>query len=149
LVTLKAQNNPIARVVPAGSDTDTVSITGSGSVSNLDFLSLRARAGWVLGNFLPYGFVGFALGRADIAVAANVSVLQCPSGGGACGSFSFDGSAGKSGELLYGFAVGGGMDVALTPNIFVRGEYEYTRFAPIANVLLTVTSARVGAGFKF
>jgi len=51
--------------------------------------------------------------------------------------------------LLYGFAVGGGMDVALTPNIFVRGEYEYTRFAPIANVLLTVTSARFGAGFKF
>jgi opacity protein-like surface antigen len=48
-------------------------------VSNLDFLSLRARAGWVLGNFLPYGFVGFALGRADIAVAANVSVIQCPS----------------------------------------------------------------------
>jgi opacity protein-like surface antigen len=111
------------------------------SVSNLDFLSLRARAGWALGNFLPYGFVGFALGRADIAIAANVSVLQCPSGGGVCAPFSFAGSAGKSGDLLYGLAVGGGMDIALTPNIFVRGEYEYTRFAPIANVLLTVTSA--------
>jgi opacity protein-like surface antigen len=59
--------------VAAGSATDTVSITGSGSVSNLDFLSLRARAGWALGDFLPYGFVGFALGRADIAVATTVS----------------------------------------------------------------------------
>jgi outer membrane immunogenic protein len=118
-------------------------------VGNLDFLSLRARAGWALGNFLPYGFVGFALGRADIAIAANVSVLQCPSGGGVCAPFSFAGSAGKSGDLLYGLAVGGGMDIALTPNIFVRGEYEYTRFAPTANVLLSVTGARVGAGFKF
>jgi opacity protein-like surface antigen len=66
-VTLKAPNNTITRVVTAGSDTDTVSITGSGTVSNLDFVALRARAGWVLGNFLPYGFAGFALGRADIA----------------------------------------------------------------------------------
>ena len=41
------------------------------------------------------------------------------------------------------------MDVAITPNIFVRGEYEYTRFAPTANVLVTVSSAHVGAGFKF
>ena len=148
-VTLKAPNSTITRVVTAGGDTDTVSITGSGSVSNLDFVALRARAGWVLGNFLPYGFAGFALGRADIAVAANVSVLQCPTGGGACGSFSFDGSAGKSGELLYGFDVGGGLDVALSPNFFVRGEYEYTRFAPVANVLVTVSSARIGAGVKF
>jgi len=148
-VTLKAPNSTITRVVTAGGDTDTVSITGSGTVSNLDFVSLRARAGWVLGNFLPYGFAGFALGRADIAVAANVSVLQCPTGGGACGAFSFDGSAGKSGELLYGFDVGGGLDVALTPNVFVRGEYEYTRFAPVANVLVTVSSAHIGAGVKF
>src|SRR5262249_31553246 len=67
-VTLKAPNSTIARVVTAGSDTDAVTITGSGSVTNLDFLSLRARAGWALGSFLPYGFAGFALGRADIAV---------------------------------------------------------------------------------
>jgi outer membrane immunogenic protein len=146
---LHATNNPITRVVAAGSDTDAVTITGSGSVTNLDFASLRARAGWVLGNFLPYGFVGFALGRADIAVDATVSVVQCPAGGGACGNFSFAGSAGRPGDLLYGFDVGGGLDVAITPNVFVRGEYEYTRFAPVSNVLITVSSAHVGAGFKF
>ena len=145
---LHATNNPITRVVAAGSDTDTVTITGSGSVTNLDFASLRARAGWVLGNFLPYGFVGFALGRADVAVSATVSVLQCPSPT-TCGTFSFAGSAGRPGDLLYGFDVGGGLDVAITPNIFVRGEYEYTRFAPTSNVLITVSSAHVGAGFKF
>jgi len=72
---LHAANNPITRVVSAGGDTDTVTITGSGSVTNLDFLALRARAGWVLGNFLPYGFVGFALGRADVAVSATLSFI--------------------------------------------------------------------------
>lgn len=146
---LHAINNPITRVVTAGSDTDTVTISGSGTVNNLDFVALRARAGWVLGNFLPYGYVGFALGRADVAVTATTTVQQCPSGGGACSTFNFPGSAGSSGDLLYGFDVGGGLDVAITPNIFVRGEYEYTRFAPISNVLITVSSAHVGAGFKF
>ena len=34
--------------------------------------------------------------------------------------------------------IGGGIDVALAPNFFVRGEYEYTRFAPTDNVLLTI-----------
>ena len=31
-----------------------------------DYVPLRARAGYVMGNFLPYGFVGFAIGSADI-----------------------------------------------------------------------------------
>ena len=35
---------------------------------------------------------------------------------------------------MYGFTVGGGLDVALTSNIFLRGEFEYVRFAPLADM---------------
>jgi outer membrane immunogenic protein len=51
--------------------------------------------------------------------------------------------------FFYGFSVGGGFDVALTPNIFVRGEFEYTQFAPISNITVSISTVRAGAGFKF
>jgi opacity protein-like surface antigen len=51
--------------------------------------------------------------------------------------------------LLYGFSVGGGFDMAVTQNIFLRGEYEFVQFAEIANITAKISSARVGAGFKF
>jgi opacity protein-like surface antigen len=50
---------------------------------------------------------------------------------------------------MYGFSVGGGLDWALTQNIFLRGEFEYVQFAPIASIMASILSARVGAGFKF
>jgi hypothetical protein len=40
-------------------------------------------------------------------------------------------------------------DVALTPNFFVRAEYEYDRFALIFSIPIAIGSARLGAGFKF
>ena len=66
-----------------------------------------------------------------------------------CVGFNFSNSAGQNGVLLYGFSVGGGLDWAVTQNIFLRGEFEYVQFAPIANIVASIVSARVGAGFKF
>jgi opacity protein-like surface antigen len=51
--------------------------------------------------------------------------------------------------LLYGFSVGGGFDWALTANIFIRAEYEFIQFAEIGNITASISSARVGLGFKF
>jgi opacity protein-like surface antigen len=48
-----------------------------------------------------------------------------------------------------GYTVGAGLDWALTPNIFARGEFEFVQFAPITNIAVSVASGRVGAGFKF
>jgi outer membrane immunogenic protein len=152
-LSLLASNTPLTRITPGSSYL--VNITGSGSLANLDFASLRARAGWVLGNFLPYGFVGFALGRADIATSATVSGEQNPPTSGTCASnptcvpFSFTSSATQNSALLYGFAIGGGVDVALTANIFLRGEFEFDQFAPISGISIGIATAHVGAGVKF
>ena len=119
---------------------------------------MRARAGWALGNFLPYAFTGLAVGHANVNIAATVSGTENPqnqpctlSGPAtpACVPFSFTGTAGKNGEWMYGFTFGGGLDVALTRNVFLRAEYEYVQFAPIANLVVDVNTVRGGLGVKF
>jgi opacity protein-like surface antigen len=127
-------------------------------MTDLDFGTLRARAGWALGNFLPYGFAGLAVGHANVNIAATVSGTEnpqnqpCTPAGPAtpaCVPFSFTGTAGKNGEWMVGFSVGGGLDVALTRNVFLRAEYEYVQFAPIANLVVDVNTVRGGLGIKF
>lgn len=142
-LSLYAPNSPLTRVTSDGSNT--VSITGSGSVTNLDFGTLRARAGWAVGNFLPYAFAGFALGQANVNIAETTTVIQKSPPG----TFVFPATAGKNNEWLYGYALGGGLDYALTHHIFVRGEYEYVQFQTVAGVDINVNTVRVGAGIKF
>ena len=72
-LSLIAPNSPISRLTSAGGNTYDVTITGSGSVTDLNFGTLRARAGWALGNFLPYAFAGVAVGHANVNIAATVS----------------------------------------------------------------------------
>ena len=48
-------------------------------------------------------------------------------------------------EVLYGLAVGAGVDVLVTPNIFLRAEFEWDQFNPPPGILMTVATARVGA----
>jgi outer membrane immunogenic protein len=146
-LSLVAPNAPLARLLPADSVgvINNVAITGSGSVSNLDFGTLRGRAGLDLGNFLPYAFAGFALGRADVNVTETTLVEQNPPSV----PLVFTGTAGRDGEWLYGFTVGAGLDVALTHNVFLRGEYEYVQFQPVAGINLNVNTVSAGAGFRF
>lgn len=158
-VSVTAPNAPISRLLPADSQGDSylVNITGSGSLTQLDFATLRGTAGWSVGNFLPYGFAGFALGHADLNIAATVSGQQNPASNGVCDPnakppcvpFSFATTAGKNSEWLYGFTVGGGLNYAVTQNIFLRAEYEFVQFSPVAGVQVDINSARIGAGFKF
>ncbi len=156
-----ASNTPIGRVVPAGGNLYSVDLTGSGSMQITDYGALRARAGWVFSNFMPYGFAGFALGWGNYAITSLVSgqenaqtapspVIPCnPAITLTCVDYSFANSAAKSGVLLYGFSVGGGVDVALSANIFLRAEYEYMQFAPVASITTSISSARIGGGLKF
>jgi len=146
------------RIVSAGGSQYSVNLTGTGQLEITDYASFRARGGWVLGNFLPYGFGGLVIGRGSYSVTTEVygqqnsaspAFFPCNPAALTCVPYDFSNSVGQNGALLYGFSVGGGLDWAVTNNIFLRGEVEYVQFAPIANIVASIVSARVGAGFKF
>jgi outer membrane immunogenic protein len=159
-VTVSSAGTPILdRVFVVGSNEDSVSLEGNGMMRITDYGSIRARAGYIFGNLLPYGFAGLALGRANYdvtslvfgqqnALTATPPILPCTPGG-TCVPYSFTNSAAKNGLILYGFSVGGGVEMALSPNIFLRGEYEFIQFAEIQNITATISTVRIGGGFKF
>lgn len=153
-----AGSSSLGRVVTAGSSSYSVYLSGTGQLELTDYASFRTRAGWALGNFLPYGFAGLAIGRGSYSVTSQVSGQQnsatpayfpCDATAPTCVDYNYGNSAGQNGVLLYGFSVGGGLDWAVTQNIFLRGEFEYVQFAPISSIVVSIISARAGAGFKF
>ena len=48
-----------------------------------------------------------------------------------------------------GYVGGFGLDYALTQNLFLRGELEYTQYTAPFNIRLSATSVHIGAGVKF
>jgi opacity protein-like surface antigen len=135
-----------------------VNLTGSGSVSLSDVATFRARGGWVAGNFLPYGFVGAAIGRANLNNSATLSFTATDYPDSLIPPLTplnpinfgpVTQSNGQNGAIAYGVTAGVGLDYALTQNIFVRGEYEYIYFAPIDGTQISLQSVRAGAGLKF
>src|SRR5438552_5113777 len=52
-----------------------VTVTGSASARITDFGTFRLRGAWAAGQFLPYGFVALAVGRADVERSATVKYV--------------------------------------------------------------------------
>lgn len=150
-----APNNPIAlNVTNSDGNFNTLS-SASASMKIEDFAVVRARAGWAFNNFLPYATAGFAVGRADLAVSSTVelqnTINPIPNPAPICALAPCVITSGqtKTSAFLYGYAVGGGLEVALTRNIFARGEYEYIQWAPIWQITSHLNMTRLGVGLKF
>jgi outer membrane immunogenic protein len=126
--------NGVGRFFP---DVNTaVNVSASGNLDLTDYGTARGRAGYVIGNFLPYGFLGMAVGRASYSV--NTASLVQQTSNNVTQTFLFTNGAGQTNARR-----------TWTPNILVRGEFEFVQFAPISNIAVSVASGRVGAGFKF
>ena len=128
-----------------------LTITAQSSLKLIDYATMRARAGYAFGQFLPYAVVGAAVGRFNYSNTATVTVTsdapqRPPLTALRSGT---DTQSSKDNAIVGGFVAGLGMDVALLPNVFLRGEWEFVAFAPVGGIRANINTGRVGIGLKF
>jgi outer membrane immunogenic protein len=145
-----APSSPMARSITSNGVITVHEVDASGSQNISDFVTTRARFGWAIGNFMPYATLGLAFGRADMALSTLFTeTLINAFTGQTLASASILQSQAKNGNYLYGYAAGGGLEVALTQNIFARGEYEFIDFQRPWQIATTMHNFRTGLGVRF
>jgi opacity protein-like surface antigen len=141
---------PISRLVTAGGFNYGVTVTGGARFTVKDVATFRGRAGWEVGNFLPYAMIGVAAARADLFRTASTfgtqSSFDTPP---VVTPFSFTQTQTKGNAFLFGWSVGAGVHVLVMPNVFLRAEFEYLALSPVWSMNPTMFSARAGVGYKF
>jgi opacity protein-like surface antigen len=107
--------------------------------------------GYAWGQFLPYAAVGIAVGRFNYQTSVTVtdSMTQLPLPGTSLGTFQQSASSGQNNAFAAGVAAGLGVGWAATPNVFVRGEWEFVAFAPVNQTRTNIQVGHVGAGVRF
>lgn len=145
-----SSTDSIARRVTTSDNTvHDVSIDSSASLKLHDYATIRGRAGYAFGQFLPYAVLGAAVGRFDYAVSATTVDVFTPSGGTATVYAPPTQTDSKDNAYSAGFVAGLGMDVALLPNVFLRAEWEYIIFSPVGGIRSQLNTGRVGIGLRF
>ena len=136
--------------VDSGGYTNGVTYDATARMSITDMGTLRARAGYAFGAFLPYAFGGVALAQADIVRSVNVygrAVNPAAAPGFTDIPFNLSRSEGPYSHLIYGYTAGLGVDINLIGGLFARAEWEYVRFT--STVDTNVNTVRAGVGYKF
>jgi outer membrane immunogenic protein len=128
-----------------------VTVDSTMRVQLTDMATFRARAGYVMGPFLPYIAAVAAAGRGSYLKAASVS-YPTPVDVSGAGRFlpaaAVSGSESKNDALFYGYGVALGVDIALLQNVFVRGEYEFVTMHAY-DIKFNLSTVRAGVGLKF
>jgi outer membrane immunogenic protein len=145
-------SDSISRFNDSGGVRYAATVDASSSIKLIDYASIRGRAGYMVDQFMPYGLLGFVVGRADIIKSVTVTETETtlPLPGVISGGLGpTTNTEGQSGKIIYGYSAGLGLDVALTPNIFMRAEYEYIQFFGLGGTQFYLNNARAGIGLKF
>jgi opacity protein-like surface antigen len=134
-----------------------LTVSGSSTVRVTDLATFRARAGWTMGQFLPYAFVGVAVARADVARSATVKSdpFDNPDPSiPAITPITFSPilkteSDVKNGGFYVGYAAGIGLEFEIMPRVIARGEWEYVELPNVKNTGVSINTVRAGLGYKF
>jgi opacity protein-like surface antigen len=158
--------NPPGETRPAGiTNNYAVALNGEATAQIKDMVALRARVGWDGGNFMPFAFFGAAVGRMDITrtVTSDVKLRTDVTATNGLGGFvttigtTWDPVPAQSGTqgqhrtntFAVGWTAGLGFEYCIWEGLFARVDYEYVRFSPVMNTVVTLNNAHVGLGYKF
>jgi len=158
--------NPAGENPPAGhTHTYVTTLSGNAGLQIKDVVTLRSRAGWAVGDALPYIFGGLAVGRADVSRAATVQydkyddydvttttvagVTTTTHFTDYLGSSTLSSQERRSNSFVPGWVAGLGMEYMLFGNVFMRGEWEYIRFLNVKDISFSANNVRLGIGYKF
>jgi opacity protein-like surface antigen len=128
-----------------------VSIDARSQMKLVDYATLRGRAGYAWGQFLPYAFVGIAAGRFNYGTTVTVRHTGTPIPPSPVLPFDVTDTAsnGKTNAVVGGGAAGLGIDWAVTPGMYLRAEWEYVLFAPVNGSRSNINTGKVGVGARF
>ena len=149
---LGGANDSIARqFVTSDQFLNTLSIDARSQMKLVDYATLRARAGYAWGQFLPYVVVGIAAGRFNYGTTATVhhTGTPIPPAPGVAFDLTDSASSGKTNAIVGGVAAGLGIDWAVTPGLYLRAEWEYVAFAPVSGSRSNINTGKIGAGVRF
>lgn len=121
-----------------------------------DYATARLRMGWTYGRIMPFGTFGAAFGRFDtvstIDATANIVTTNPVTGvqtSSPAAGYPLRVGVARKDTWGFGMALGGGVDLALTDNLFLRAEYQYIAFADVQGTSTTINTGRVAAALKF
>jgi len=139
-------------------------LSGSAALQIKDVVVFRGRAGWAVGDALPYVFGGLAVGRTDASRAVTVAfdkyveydTTETVNGNTTTthhtdllGSSSQTAQERRPNNFVPGWVAGLGMEYMLWGNVFMRGEWEYIRFLTTKDIVFSANNVRFGVGYKF
>jgi outer membrane immunogenic protein len=124
-----------------------VLLQSTASLELVDYGTIRGRAGYAFGQFLPYAAIGLAVGRFNYTTSATVTDTMTGAQTGTFGPVTQ--TSAQDNVIMAGFEAALGMDVAIMPNVFLRGEWEYIAWGPVNSIKSNLNTGRVGLAVRF
>lgn len=146
----RSEDSLTRRLMLSNGTYDIYKISTAAHADLRDYATIRMRAGYPMGAFLPFVTAGLAIGRAVVGNDVSVDIREYSDTNltNLVGGLSQSGGTSKE-KYSLGYALGIGGDYLLTQNIFVRGEYQYLQFAKFGDVKVNVNTVRGAVGIKF